>query len=332
MFSNSRGSGQRRGHRRLCGAAWGRGPFRSPVTRLDRGRDAEAHVAKTHPVHRRTTGDPHFQGQETRTQGHNRPGTRHAINDGEITIEMQRKLDDLERRRKAAREMGGTEKIERQHGRGKLTVRERVDLLFDEGSFEEYGLLANHLGHRPGDKSTPADGVITGFGRIDGRHAGVIAEDFTVLGGSTGFVNFTKRVRMIEIATRERASLVWLLDGSGARAQELAVAPEGVPPVSHFVKMARLSGVAPQVAVVMGACAGEPALEAALTEFVIMVKHTGMLAAGGPPVVFTSLGIKVTKEELGGLDVHCRISGVADNPAEDDEDALRIAKRYLSYS
>jgi len=244
---------------------------------------------------------------------------------------MQDKLDELERRREKARAMGGADRIARQHGAGKLTVRERIDLLFDGGTFEEYGLLASHLGQRPGDEITPADGVVTGFGRIDGRHAGVIAEDFTVLGGSTGIVNLQKRVRMIELATQERVPLLWLLDGAGARAQDLSVTPEGVPAVYHFVDMARLSGIAPEVAVVMGACAGEPALEAGLAEFVIMVQGSGMLAAGGPPVVLTSLGITVTKEELGGADVHCRVSGVADNPADDDRDALRIARRYLSY-
>jgi acetyl-CoA carboxylase carboxyltransferase component len=109
---------------------------------------------------------------------------------------MKDMLDELGRRRQAARAMGGADRIERQHQRGKLTVRQRIDLLFDDGSFEEYGLLASHLGQRPGQPTTPADGVVTGFGRIDGRHAGVIAEDFTVLGGSTGIINLKKRVRM----------------------------------------------------------------------------------------------------------------------------------------
>ncbi len=244
---------------------------------------------------------------------------------------MREAVESLRERKGEHLGMGGTEKIDRQHRRGKLTVRERIDLLFDPETFQEYGLLASHLMHKPGEKPTPADGVVTGFGRIDGRLAGVIAEDFTVLGGSTGAVNMCKRLRMMQIATKERVPLVYLLDGGGARAQMLGQFAEGLPIVTQFLKMARLSGIAPQVAVVMGACAGEPALEASLIEFIIMVRGTGMLAAGGPPVVKASIGLDVTKEELGGVEVHCAISGNADNPAEDDEDALRMARRYLSY-
>lgn len=244
---------------------------------------------------------------------------------------MRQEIEGLQARKAESLAMGGPEKVRRQHERGKLTVRERIDLLFDPGTFQEYGLLASHLMHRPGDKVTPADAVVTGFGRIEGRMAGVIAEDFTVLGGSTGATNMCKRLRMMQIATKERIPLVYLLDGGGARAQMLGQFAEGLPIVTQFLKMARLSGIAPQVAVVMGACAGEPALEASLIEFIIMVRGTGMLAAGGPPVVKASIGLNVTKEELGGVDVHCAISGNADNPAEDDREALLMAKRYLSY-
>ena len=244
---------------------------------------------------------------------------------------MKEALEALRKHREEALEMGGPAKIERQYQRGKLTVRERIEFLFDPGTFQEYGQLASHYLHKPGDKPTPADAVVTGFGRIDGRMAGVLAEDFTVLGGSTGVTNMFKRLRMMYIATKEQVPLIYLLDGGGARAQLLGKVAEGLPMVTQFIKMARLSGIAPQVAVVMGGCAGEPALEASLVEFIIMVKGTGMLAAGGPPVVKASLGLDVTKEELGGVDVHCRISGGADNPAEDDKDALLMVKRYLSY-
>ncbi len=244
---------------------------------------------------------------------------------------MREAVEQLRARRRESLAMGGQEKIERQHQRGKLTVRERIDLLFDPGTFQEYGLLASHMMHKPGDKPTPADAVVTGFGRIEGRMAGVLAEDFTVLGGSTGATNMCKRLRMMRLATQERVPLVYLLDGGGARAQMLGQFAEGLPIVAQFLKMARLSGVAPQVAVVMGACAGEPALEASLIEFIIMVRGTGMMAAGGPPVVKASIGLHVTKDELGGVDVHCAISGNADNPAENDRDALLTVKRYLSY-
>ncbi len=237
----------------------------------------------------------------------------------------------MERRRHAALQMGGPEKVKRQHDRGKLTARERIQLLMDEGSFQEYGLLATHQSHRPemDGRITPADGVITGFGLVEGRMAGVIAEDFTVLGGSVGLTHMMKKVRMVEIATQERVPLIWLLDGAGARAEEAI--GEGLPAVFHHLKIAKMSGIAPQVGVVMGPCAGDSALVGSLLEFIIMVKGHGMMAAGGPPVVLTATGERVTKEDLGGPDVHCKISGVADNVAESDADAIQMVKRYLSY-
>ena len=240
-------------------------------------------------------------------------------------------LAELERRRAEGRAMGGPERIERQHRKGKLTVRERIDLLFDPGTFQEYGLLASHYSPLPGEPVTPADGVVIGFGLIDGRPAGVLADDFTVFGGSVGPINMQKRLRVMELARQEKAPLVYLFDGGGARAQTLGRMPEGLPLVAQFIQMARNSGVSPQVGVVMGPCGGEPALEAALTEFSIMVKDTGMIAAGGPPVVEASLGLKVGKEELGGADVHCRMTGTISNPAENDRDALEMTRRYLSY-
>jgi len=244
---------------------------------------------------------------------------------------FEKELEELKQRRHQALQMGGPEKVQRQHQQGKLTARERIQLLMDPGAFQEYGLLATHQSHRPemADKVAPADAVITGFGRIDGRRAGVIAEDFTVLGGSVGMTHAMKNMRMVAIATQERVPLVWLLDGAGARAEEFI--GEGLPAVSHFLMIARMSGVAPQVGVVMGPCAGDSSLVGSLLEFIIMVKGTGMMAAGGPPVVLSATGEKVTKEELGGVEVHCAISGVADNPAEDDKDAILMAKRYLSY-
>jgi len=246
-------------------------------------------------------------------------------------LPFEKDLEELKRRRHQALQMGGPEKVKRQREQGKLTARERIKLLMDPGTFQEYGLLATHQSHRPemADRITPADGVITGFGRIDGRRAGVIAEDFTVLGGSEGRTHAMKKIRMVEIATQERVPLVWLLDGAGARAEEFI--GEGLPAVFHHIMIARMSGVAPQIGVVMGPSAGDSSLVGSLLEFIIMVKGTGMLAAGGPPIVLTATGEQVSKQELGGVEVHCVISGVADNPAEDDRDAILVAKRYLSY-
>jgi len=244
---------------------------------------------------------------------------------------MEKEIDYLKKRRQEALQMGGPDKIARQHSQGKLTARERINIMFDAGTFQEYGLLATHQSHREemADKITPADGVITGFGNINGRRAGIIAEDFTVRGGSVGITHGMKKVRMVQVATQEKVPLVWLLDGAGARAEEFIA--EGLPMVLHLLMIARMSGIAPQVGVVMGPSAGDSSLCGSLLEFIIMTKTNSMMAAGGPPVVLAALGHTVSKEELGGWKVHCVESGVADNPAEDDKDALLMAKKYLSY-
>ena len=241
-------------------------------------------------------------------------------------------LEELARRRAAAGAHGGEAKVARQRRAGKQVARERVAMLMDAGSFTEIGGLATHAPTRVTpvkDKVTPADGVVTGFGRIDGRIAGVVAEDFTVLGGSLGLVNFEKKNRMIELALRDRVPLVWLFDGAGARTDEYI--GEGLAPMHHFMNVARLSGTAPTIAAVLGPTAGDSSLLASMMEFIVMVKGEGMLAAGGPPLVAMGTGERVSKEELGGWEVHCRISGVADNAAEDEADAVRQLKRYLSF-
>ncbi len=245
--------------------------------------------------------------------------------------EMVQEIEYLNKKRQKALQMGGADKIARQHKLGKLTARERIALLMDCGTFREYGLLANHQSHRPemADRDAPADGVITGFGLINGRRAGVIAEDFTVMGGSVGVTNGMKKMRMTSIATQERVPLVWLLDGAGARAEEFIA--EGLPMVTHLINIARMSGIAPSVGVVMGPCAGDSSLVASLLEFIIMCKGEGMLAAGGPPVVLRATGEVVTKEDLGGWKIHCVESGVADNPADDDAASIEMARLYLSY-
>jgi acetyl-CoA carboxylase carboxyltransferase component len=245
---------------------------------------------------------------------------------------MKDLIEELQRRQAASLELGGAARVERQHNQGKLTARERVDLLFDTDTLEELGQLATHA-HTPvttiPNKNTPADGVVTGFGRIEGRPAAVIAEDFTVLGGSLGINSFIKKCRMMEVAQRDKLPIVWLFDGAGARTDEFI--GEGLAPMHHFMEVAKLSGVTPQIAGVMGPCAGDSSLLAAMMEFIVMVEGTAMLAAGGPPLVKIGTGEDVTKEELGGTDLHCRISGVADNRAMDDPDAIAQIRRYLSY-
>ncbi|WP_213879383.1 carboxyl transferase domain-containing protein [Pseudomonas sp. dw_358] len=227
--------------------------------------------------------------------------------------------------------MGGEERIAKQHALGKLTVRERIDYLLDPGSFQEYGRFTSHYTSDipTVDTLTPADGVVMGFGLINGRHVCVVGEDFTVKGGSHGVINARKKLHAIQMARRERVPLIWLLDGAGARGQELM--NDGLPDVTHFLEQARLSGVAPQIGLVLGPCAGDSALVAAGSEFVVMRKGNAMLAAGGPPVVKAATGIDVSKEDLGGSSIHTRISGVADNEVETDEAALALARDFLSY-
>ena len=244
---------------------------------------------------------------------------------------MDEKIKDLNSRRNASLAMGGPEKIERHHQRGKLTARERVELLLDPGSFQEYGLLASHHGQKPGEPITPADALVAGVGCIHGRPVCLFAEDATLFGGSIGEINAVKRNRMLEMAAREKIPLICLLDGAGFRAQSMLDAVEGSPAIGHTLAYARLSGSAPTIGMIMGACAGEPALNAALLEYAIMVKGTGMIAAGGPPVVKASTGVTVTKEELGGTSVHAEITGMVDNVVEDDAAAIATVKKLLSY-
>ncbi|MBF7082748.1 acyl-CoA carboxylase subunit beta [Desulfallas sp. Bu1-1] len=243
----------------------------------------------------------------------------------------QKGVEELYRRRARALEMGGQEKVRLQHEQGKLTARERINLLFDQGTFIEYGMLAKSQSNRPemANKPTPADAVITGYGKINGRMACVIAEDFTVLGGSVGITHMLKNMRFIQLAQDMKVPIVWLMDGAGARAEETI--NMGLPPVTHFLEIARLSGIAPQVGVAMGPCSGDSSLQTSLLEFIIQVKGHGMLFAGGPPVVYSAIGEIISKEDLGGTNVHCRISGVADNEAESDEHAISLVKEYLSY-
>jgi acetyl-CoA carboxylase carboxyltransferase component len=227
--------------------------------------------------------------------------------------------------------MGGDERVARQHAQGKLTARERIALLVDRDSFTELGLLATHQSQRPEMQGvyTPADGVIIGYGRIDGREVLIGAEDFTVMGGSVGLTGIVKRERVLELAQQTKVPTVWLLDGSGARANEWVRG--GWVGGRHFTMMSHLSGIVPQVVAAIGPCAGDPALMAPLADFVVMVKGTSMLAAGGPPIVEAAIGEKVSKEELGGSVVYCYISGVGDNEAENDENCLLMIRRYLSY-
>ncbi len=240
--------------------------------------------------------------------------------------------EKLGEQRKKFRGMGGSERVERQHGDGKLTVRERLDVLFDDGSFSEFSLLAHHQSSSPQmqGKFTPADGVVTGVGRIDGRRVCVIAYDFTVMAGSMGMVGELKASRMRELALRERIPIVWLIDSAGARIQEAAgsmFARTG----DLFREQVVMSGVVPQVAAMMGPGAAGTAYIPGLADFVPMVKGTSNMALGGPHLVKAAVGEDVTAEEMGGSSVHCKVSGVADLEVADDRECIDVVRRYLGY-
>src|SRR5438874_7591625 len=214
-----------------------------------------------------------------------------------------------------------------------MPVRPRLDLLPDPGTFVEYGLLADHMDPglaASGRDDLAADGMVAGIGEIDGRRVGVMAYDFTVMGGSMGAVGERKTARMREMALRWRIPLVWLLDSAGARIQQSAgstFAGAG----ALFREQVTLSGVVPQVAAMLGHCAAGTAYIPALADFVPMVKGTSSMALGGRHLVKAATGEDVTEEEMGGSEVHNKISGCADQEVESDEECLAMVRRYLSF-
>src|SRR5689334_15764346 len=241
-------------------------------------------------------------------------------------------VDELAERRERAKLGGGEEKIAKQHERGKLTARERLDLLIDEGTFCEFGIHAQpHFSQRAmGHKDAPADGVITGYGKIDGRMVAVCAYDFTVMAGSMGMTGEMKVGRLRELALTKRIPLIWLLDSAGARIQEAAgslFAGSG----HLFREEVVMSGVVPQVAALMGPCAAGTAYIPGLADFVPMVKGRGSMALAGPHLTKAVTGEDVTQEELGGSKIHTRISGVGDLEVDSDEECIASIKEYLSF-
>jgi acetyl-CoA carboxylase carboxyltransferase component len=239
---------------------------------------------------------------------------------------------DLEERRALARAGGGEEKIARQHAAGKLTARERIALLIDDGTFCELGVHARpHFSQRAMEgRLAPADGVITGYGRVDGRWVAVAAYDFTVMAGSMGMTGELKVSRVRELALTKRIPIVWLLDSAGARIQE-AVGSLFAGTGHLFREEAVMSGVVPQVAALMGPCAAGTAYIPGLADFVPMVSGRGSMALAGPHLVRAAIGEDVTQEELGGARVHCRKSGVGDLEVADDEECIARIREYLSY-
>jgi acetyl-CoA carboxylase carboxyltransferase component len=251
-----------------------------------------------------------------------------------VSEDYSSKISDLKARRQKNLAMGGKEKIAKQHERGKLNVRERIDLLFDKDTFVEFGLLASQQAVRGGEPDaggTPADGVITGHGEVDGREVWVIAYDFTVMAGSMGAVGEQfKAARVRELALRYRRPIVWLLDSAGARIQEAAgstFAGTGY----LFYDQVVMSGVIPQVAAMLGPCSAGTAYIPGLADFVPMVKETSSMSLGGARLVKAATGEDATDHDMGGSQVHCYESGVGDNEVDDDRDCIAMVRQFLSY-
>lgn len=253
---------------------------------------------------------------------------------------MKERVEDLEQRKAKNLAMGGEERVARQRQKNKLDARERLKLLFDAGSFEEYGLLAHSNGNLPEEdeagKPSPADGVITGVGEIDGRPVAAAIYDFSVFGGSIGEVGERKVTRLRDIALKNRIPIVWLVDSAGARLD----ASSGIDPrrIAGFADTGYLfreqvvmSGVVPQVAAMVGPGAAGTAYIPGLADFVPMVKGTSSIAIGGPYLVESVVGEKVSEEDLGGSKIHNDLSGVADAEYADDATCIQAVREYLGF-
>ncbi|KAA0232885.1 MAG: Propionyl-CoA carboxylase beta chain [Acidimicrobiales bacterium] len=240
-------------------------------------------------------------------------------------------VDDLHARRERAQEMGGAERVQRQRDLGKMPVRERLKYFLDDGSFVEFGELADSMDPGLADKGyLAADGCVTGIGTLDGRRIAVCAYDFTVMAGSMGVVNEYKVSRMRQLALRQRIPIVWLLDSAGARIQA-ASGSTFAGAGALFREQVVMSGVVPQVAAMLGHCAAGTAYIPALADFIPMVKGTSSMALAGRHLVKAATGEDVTEEEMGGSEVHTRHSGVADVEVDDDIACLRTVREYLSF-
>ena len=243
---------------------------------------------------------------------------------------MKAKLDDLRKRKGEALSAGSERSVQRQHDKGKMLARERIDYLLDEGSFHELDMLARHRAHEAGLELRPyTDGVITGWGTVDGRKVFVFSQDFTVMGGALGEVFAEKLHKVMDLALSTGAPMVGLNDGAGARIQEGVVSLDGYGGIFH--RNVQASGVIPQISVILGPCAGGAVYSPAMTDFIFMVRGKSHMFITGPDVVKTVTGEAVTLEELGGAVSHSTKSGVATFVADTEEDVLDEVKYLLSF-
>jgi propionyl-CoA carboxylase beta chain len=246
-------------------------------------------------------------------------------------MSLEEKLNEIERKRQQARLGGGKDRIEAQHAKGKLTARERIELLLDKGSFEEFDMFVAHRSHDFGleKKKFLGDGVVTGVGKIDGRQTFVFSQDFTVFGGSLSEAHAEKICKIMDMAMKVGCPVIGLNDSGGARIQEGVVSLGGYADI--FLRNTLASGVVPQLSLILGPCAGGAVYSPAITDFTIMTKGISHMFVTGPNVVKTVTHEDVTSEELGGAVTHATKSGVAHYGAENEPDAFRFTRELFGY-
>jgi propionyl-CoA carboxylase beta chain len=268
----------------------------------------------------------------SRLQARHQPGPegRRLASEAEL-MNLEQKLEELKKRDRLAAEGGGSERRERQHKEGKMSARERIEFLLDEGTFEETDKLVTHRSTDFGmaEQKFYGDGFITGYGRIEGRLVFVFAQDFTVFGGSLSEANAAKIVKIMDLAAKMGAPVIGLNDSGGARIQEGVASLAGYADI--FLRNTLYSGVVPQISAIMGPCAGGAVYSPAITDFILMVDKTSYMFITGPDVIKTVTHEEVTKEQLGGAHTHNETSGVAHFMANDDAECLSMVRELLSF-
>src|ERR1700726_1194209 len=246
-------------------------------------------------------------------------------------MNLEQKVAELKKRNQLAEAGGGAKRRERQHKEGKMSARERIEFLLDEGTFEETDKLVTHRCNDFGmaDQKYYGDGFITGYGRVEGRLVFVFAQDFTVFGGSLSEANALKICKIMDLALKTGAPVIGLNDSGGARIQEGVLSLAGYADI--FLRNTLASGVIPQISAIMGPCAGGAVYSPAITDFVFMVDQTSYMFVTGPDVIKTVTHEDVTKEKLGGAETHNSISGVAHFLAPDDAECLRMIRELVGY-
>src|SRR6476619_176187 len=246
-------------------------------------------------------------------------------------MNLEQKLEELKKRDQLSEAGGGVQRREKQHKEGKMSAREHIEFLLDEGTFEETDKLVTHRCSDFGmsEQKYFGDGFITGYGRIEGRLVFVFAQDFTVFGGSLSETNAAKIVKIMDLAAKTGAPVIGLNDSGGARIQEGVMSLAGYADI--FLRNTLYSGVVPQISAIMGPCAGGAVYSPAITDFILMVNQTSYMFITGPDVIKTVTHEEVTKDELGGAHTHNETSGVAHFQVHDDAECLSLVRELFSF-